>query len=38
VVVFKEPPKMFKPFDRKEMEDFFLKLAKSLQGEIFKSG
>jgi len=38
VVVFKEPPKMFKPFDRKEMEDFFLKLVKSLQGEIFKSG
>src|SRR3989344_4584027 len=34
VVVFKEPPKMFKPFDRKDMEDFFLKLAKSLQGEI----
>ena len=29
---------MFKPFDRKEMEDFFLKLVKSLQGEIFKSG
>ena len=38
VVVFKEPPKMFKPFDRKKMEDFFLELAKSLQGDIFKSG
>ncbi|MFZ5365803.1 MAG: nucleotidyl transferase AbiEii/AbiGii toxin family protein [Patescibacteria group bacterium] len=28
-------PKMLKPFKRKEMEDFFLGLAKSLEGEIF---
>lgn len=29
-------PKMLIPFDKKKMEDFFLKLAKSLEGEIFK--
>jgi len=28
-------PKMLKPFDRKEMEDFFLGLTKSLEKEIF---
>lgn len=28
-------PKMLKPFKRKEMENFFLKLAKSLEKEIF---
>ncbi|MBM3208885.1 nucleotidyl transferase AbiEii/AbiGii toxin family protein [Candidatus Shapirobacteria bacterium] len=28
-------PKMLKPFSRKEMEDFFLNLAKSLEKEIF---
>lgn len=28
-------PKMLKPFDKKEMEDFYLKLAKSLEKEIF---
>lgn len=30
-----EYPKMLVPFDRKDMEVFFLKLAKSLKGEIF---
>lgn len=35
VVVFKEPPKMFKAFDRKQMEQFFLKEAKKLKQEIF---
>lgn len=29
-------PRMLIPFDRKEMEDFFLKLAKSLEGDIFE--
>lgn len=29
-------PKMLVPFDRKDMETFFLKLAKSLEGDIFK--
>lgn len=29
-------PKMLKPFNRKDMEDFFVSLAKSLEGEIFK--
>ncbi|MDO9028085.1 MAG: nucleotidyl transferase AbiEii/AbiGii toxin family protein [Candidatus Roizmanbacteria bacterium] len=29
-------PKMLIPFNQKEMETFFLKLAKSLEGEIFK--
>jgi hypothetical protein len=28
-------PTMLIPFDKKEMEDFYLKLAKSLEGEIF---
>lgn len=31
----KDFPKMLKPFDRKEMEEFFLGLAKSLEKEIF---
>jgi predicted nucleotidyltransferase component of viral defense system len=31
-----EFPKMLKPFRRKEMEDFFLNLAKSLEKEIFR--
>lgn len=31
-----EPSKMLVPFKRKEMEEFFLKLAKSLEKEIFK--
>jgi predicted nucleotidyltransferase component of viral defense system len=31
----KEPPQMLIGFDRKEMEEFYLKLAKSLEGEIF---
>ena len=30
-----EFPRMIKPFDRKDMEDFFLGLAKSLEKEIF---
>ena len=29
-------PRMLKFFDRKEMEDFFVSLAKSLEGDIFK--
>ena len=29
-------PRMLVPFERKEMEEFFLKLAKSLEKEIFK--
>lgn len=29
-------PRMLKPFNRKEMEDFFLGLAKSLEKEIFE--
>lgn len=29
-------PKMLVPFDRKDMENFFLNLAKSLKKEIFK--
>lgn len=29
-------PKMLVPFDQKKMEKFFLSLAKSLEGEIFK--
>jgi len=32
---FLETPPMLKPFDRKDMEEFFLKLAKSLEKEIF---
>lgn len=32
----KDFPKMLIPFKRKEMEDFFLKLAKGLEKEIFK--
>lgn len=29
-------PKMLVPFDKKEMEDYFLKVTKSLEGEILK--
>jgi len=38
ILVFKKQdfPKMLVPFNRKEMETFFLKLAKRLEGEIFK--
>lgn len=32
----KDLPKMFVPFDKNEMEKFFLRLAKSLEKEIFK--
>lgn len=32
----KDLPKMLKPLDFKKMEEFFLKLAKSLESEIFK--
>ncbi|PJC81542.1 hypothetical protein CO007_04060, partial [Candidatus Roizmanbacteria bacterium CG_4_8_14_3_um_filter_36_10] len=32
----KDFPKMLVPFERKKMESFFLKLAKSLEKEIFK--
>jgi predicted nucleotidyltransferase component of viral defense system len=33
---FKDTPKVLLPFDRNEMEEFYLKLAKSLEKEIFK--
>lgn len=33
---FKDLPRMLKPLDFKKMEQFFLKLAKSLEKEIFK--
>ena len=33
---FTEPQEMLVPFERKEMEEFFLKLTKSLEKEIFK--
>lgn len=33
---FEDMPKMLVPFDKKEMDDFFLKLAKSLEKDIFK--
>lgn len=36
VVAYKDVPKMLVPFKRREMEDFYLKLAKSLEKEIFK--
>lgn len=35
VVAMKDYPKILVPFNPKEMEEFFLKLAKSLEGEIF---
>lgn len=36
VIAYEDVPKMIVPFDKKEMEEFFLKLAKSLEKEIFK--
>jgi len=33
---FPDLPRISVPFDKKEMEDFFLRLAKSLEKEIFK--
>lgn len=33
---FKDLPRMLKPLDFKKMQEFFLKLAKSLEKEIFK--
>lgn len=36
VVTYHDLPTMLVPFDRKEMETFFLRLAKSLEGEIFQ--
>lgn len=33
---FTDLPKMLVPFDRQEMEEFFLKLAKGMEKEIFK--
>lgn len=36
VTTISDFPKMLIPFDKKKMEDFFLKLAKSLEREIFK--
>lgn len=35
-VEFSDLPKMLIPFDRKKMDKFFIKLAKSLEGKIFK--
>lgn len=35
-VTYKDVPKMLVPFDKKEMDKFFLKLAKSLEKDIFK--
>ena len=36
VVEFTDYPKILLPFNQKQMEEFFLKLAKSLEGEIFE--
>ena len=36
VTTLTEPPKMLKPFDTKDMQKFFLSLAKQLESEIFK--
>lgn len=36
VVNLQDVPKMYVPFDRKQMENFFLKLAKDLEKDIFK--
>jgi predicted nucleotidyltransferase component of viral defense system len=36
VVSLEDMPKMLVPFDKKKMENFFLKLAKNLDKEIFK--
>lgn len=36
VVTYHDLPMMLVPFDRKDMENFFLRLAKSLETEIFK--
>lgn len=36
VVEFKDLPKMLVPFDKKDMEKFFIDLAKSLEKDIFK--
>lgn len=33
---FEDLPKMLVPFDKKEMDNFFLKLVKSLEKDIFK--
>lgn len=35
-VEFSDSPKMLIPFDRKAMDEFFTKLAKSLESGIFK--
>ncbi|MEK7163945.1 MAG: nucleotidyl transferase AbiEii/AbiGii toxin family protein [Patescibacteria group bacterium] len=37
VITVKDLPRMLVPFDQKEMEDFILKLAKSLDNDIFKN-
>jgi predicted nucleotidyltransferase component of viral defense system len=37
VITLKDFPKMLVPFDQKDMEKFFLDLAKSLKGRIFKN-
>jgi len=37
VVTVKDLPRMLVPFDQKEMENFLLKMAKSLDNNIFKN-
>mgnify|MGYP001559717053 FL=1 len=37
VITVKDLPLMLVPFDQKEMENFLLKLAKSLDNDIFKN-
>lgn len=36
ITTLTEIPRMLKPFDRKDMENFFLKLAQKLKGEVLK--
>lgn len=36
VVEFEDLPTMLVPFNRKEMDDFYISLAKQLEGEIFR--
>jgi len=37
VVTVKDLPRILVPFDQKEMENFLLKMAKSLDSSIFKN-
>lgn len=36
VVAYEDIPRMLVPFDKKDMEEFFINLAKSLESEIFR--